>query len=100
MAFSRTTARQMLQNIKSLKVSFSPFDANSKSAREVFRRMSARKVQDTNKKAELQCIVREDYGENRVDIEFMDGQTLNIVTCDMKADEILDEIREFDQQFA
>ena len=90
----------MLQNIKSLKVSFSPFDTKSKSAREIFRRISARKVQDTNKKANVECIIREDYGENRVDIEFKDGQTLKMVTCDMKADEILEEIKEFDQQYA
>ena len=100
MAFSRTAARAMLRNIKTVKVSFSPFDTKSKSAREFLRRVSARSVQETNKKAEIQCVVREDYGENRVDIEFSDGQSLNLITCDMIADEILEEIHLFDQQYS
>ena len=101
MAFSRTAARQILQNIKSVKVSFSPFDAKSKSAREFFRRVSAGKVQETNKKAEIECVVREDYGENRVDVTFSHTtETLNLVTCDMIADEIWEEIQLFDQQYS
>ena len=90
----------MLQNIKSVKVSFSPFDKKSKSAREFLRRVSAAKVKATNKKAEIQCVVREDYGENKVDVEFRDGQLLNLVTCDMIAEEIMEEIQLFDQQYS
>ena len=90
----------MLQNIKSVQVSFSPFDAKSKSAREFLRRVSATKVKETNRKAEIQCVVREDYGENKVDVVFRDGQSLNLVTCNMIVDEILEEIQLFDQQYS
>mgnify|MGYP001467536047 FL=1 len=82
----------MLKNIKLLRVAFSPFDPRSKSAREFLRRVSANKVLESNKKAVVESVIREDYGENTVDIEFNNGQKLNLVTCDMIAEEILEEV--------
>ena len=82
----------MLQHIKLVRVAFSPFDPRSKSVREFLRRISANKILDTNRKAKIETTVREDYGKNTVDIEFNNGNTLNLVTCDMIAEEILEEV--------
>jgi hypothetical protein len=82
----------MLKNIKLLRVAFSPFDPRSKSAREFLRRVSANKVRETNNKAVIESVIREDHGENTVDIEFNNGQKLNLVTCEMIAQEILEEV--------
>jgi hypothetical protein len=82
----------MLRVVKKCVVSFSPFDPRSKSAREFFRRVSATKVLETNKKAVVESVVREDYGPNIVDIEFSNGHTLNLVTCNMIAEEIIEEV--------
>ena len=82
----------MLKNVKLLRVAFSPFDPRSKSAREFLRRISSKKNLATNKKAKIETVVREDYGVSTVDIEFNNGQSLNLVTCNMIAEEILEEL--------
>ena len=82
----------MLKNIKLLRVAFSPFDPLSKSAREFLRRVSTKKNFATNKKVQIETVIREDYGVNTVDVEFNNGQKLNLVTCNMIAEEILEEV--------
>ena len=82
----------MLRHVKQIRVAFSPFDRKSRSAREFLRQVSARRMRATNPKAVVETVVREDYGENTVDIEFTDGQTLSLGTCNMIVNEIIEEI--------
>lgn len=82
----------MLRHVKKLRVSFAPFDAKSKSVREFLRQIKTNKIKATNPKAKINVVVREDYGTNQVDVEFLNGHKMNLVTCDMIAPEIFEEL--------
>lgn len=78
-----------LKQVSKVKVSFCPYDPKTATIREFLRRVSSKKMLDTNNKCQVVSEVKNDRSEPQIEVVFTDKDTMNMRTADMKLMEIL-----------
>lgn len=81
-----------LENISNIKIVFSTFDNRVSSARELFRRVSSSKLQQTNPKCQIISKITEDLADPSIEVTFSDDTKLRFNCAELPALKMVEQI--------
>lgn len=84
-----------LKSVSKIHIAMCPWNKNSASTKELWRRVSGEDVRDSNRKCVITTDMRHDDSEPAVKIEFNDGEKLLLKGANLKWDELMYHLNAF-----